>query len=377
MTPNLILEEVNLMIRLQKQWLKWSIIVFSMWGLIAVALSISMNLINGILWGGLSLVIIIWQTIRFHQKLSDNRKNDNSPLIAEIGLANWITLIRGALVAFLSGFILMVKPDNWIIWFPAIFYLTASLLDYADGIVARTTDSGTVLGTNLDIDMDGLGIIAASLVAIHYGQIPLVYLLVGLARYLFLLGIAVRRKRGLVVKPLPVSPIRRGLAGAQMGFLVAILFPIFEPPVTSIAALFFMTPFLISFLMDWFSVSNFDYFSKIHASWLQYLPLIWRFSLIIWVILFFYNSANLPGSTSIILFLLVLFAISGIASRSTAFGTMLWSGFVLGQQPENIWFWILLIISLFIFLNGSGRFSIWKPEDFLLYHRVGERNNGN
>ncbi len=376
MTSVLILNETNLLIRLQKQWLKWSMIVFSIWVLTAAALAMIFNLTNGIFWGGISLVIIIWQNIGFYQKLTKNRKNDSSPLIAYIGIANWITLTRGVLIAFLSGFILMVKPDNWILWVPAILYLVASILDYLDGIVARITNSGTLLGADLDIDMDGLGVIVASLVAIHYGQIPLVYLLVGIARYLFLIGISIRRKRGLVVKSLPASPYRRGLAGAQMGFLVAVLFPVFKPPATSIAAIFFMTPFLISFLMDWLSVSNFKNLSKIHAKWLQNLPLLWRFSMIIWAIMFIYNGLNFPVNATIILFLLALLSISGIASRSAAFGSMIWSGFVLRQQPENVWFWILLIISSLIFLSGSGRYSIWKPEDLILYHRFGEHKNG-
>lgn len=376
MTSVLILNETNLLIRLQKQWLKWSMIVFSIWVLITAALVMTFNLINGIFWGGISLIIIIWQNIRFYRKLTKNRKNDNSPLIADIGIANWITLTRGVLIAFLSGFILMVKPDNWILWVPATIYLIASILDYLDGIVARLTNSGTLLGAELDIDMDGLGVIVASLVAIHYGQIPLIYLLVGIARYLFLLGIGIRRKRGLVVKPLPASPYRRGLAGAQMGFLVAVLFPVFRPPATSIAAIFFMTPFLISFLMDWLSVSNFKNLSKIHAKWLHNLPLLWRFSMFIWVTIFIYKGSNFPVKATIILFLLALLSISGIASRSAAFGSLIWSGFVLREQPENIWFWILLIISSIIFLSGSGPYSIWKPEDLILYHRFGEHKNG-
>ena len=245
----------------------------------------------------------------------------------------------------------MVKPDNWILWVPAIIYLVASILDYIDGIVARLSNSGTLLGADLDIDMDGLGVIVASLVAIHYGQIPLIYLLVGIARFLFLLGISIRRKRDLVVKPLPANPYRRGLAGAQMGFLVAVLFPVFTPPATSIAAIFFMTPFLISFLMDWLAVGNYIDLPTIHARWLQYLPLLWRFSMIIWAILFIYNGLNLSVNAAIFLLLLVLFSVAGIASRSTAFGSMIWSGFVLRQQPENVWFWILLIISSLIFLK--------------------------
>ena len=245
--------------------------------------------------------------------------------------------------------------------------MTASLPDL--------TDSGTLLGADLDIDMDGLGVIVASLVAIHYAQIPLIYLLVGIARYLFLLGIRIRKKRGLVVKPLPASPYRRGLAGAQMGFLVAVLFPVFKPPATSIAAIFFMTPFLISFFMDWLAVSNFIGLPKIHGRWMQYFPLFWRFALFIWIILFVNNGMNITLNTAIFLFLLVLFSIAGIASRSTAFGSMIWSGFVLRQQPENVWFWILLIISSLTFLSGSGHYSIWKPEDLILYHRFGEHKN--
>ena len=90
--------------------------------------------------------------------------------------------------------------------------------------------------------------LAACLLLIQYGQAPVWYILVGLARYLFVFGLWLRQKMGLTNYPLPPNRIRRGLAGSQMGFIAVILLPVFTPPATLVAATLFMTPFSIAFL---------------------------------------------------------------------------------------------------------------------------------
>jgi CDP-diacylglycerol--glycerol-3-phosphate 3-phosphatidyltransferase len=266
----------------------------------------------------------------------------------------------------------MSKPGNWIVWIPAFLYLFAALLDYIDGIVARLTNSTTILGEKLDMEMDGMGVLIATIVAIQYGQIPLIYIFVGLARYLFLAGIFIRNKYGLIINPLSASPFRRGLAGAQMGFLVTVLFPVFKPPVTQIAALFFMTPFLISFFIDWLTVSDANIPILQNLSLEKNIPIFLRILLLIWIFINFSTVVTVSSFNQILLLIMILFSLFGVASRISSFAIMLWCGFYLRQQPDNIWVWSLLIISMLIFFTGSGKYSLWKPEDYLLFRRVGE-----
>ena len=58
--------------------------------------------------------------------------------------------------------------------------------------------------------------------------------------------------------PMKANPFRRPLAGAQMGFMGAVLLPVFSPAFTSLVAIFFAAPFLINFAYDWLVASGFE-----------------------------------------------------------------------------------------------------------------------
>jgi len=157
-----------------------------------------------------------------------------------------------------------------------------------------------------------------------------------------------------------------------MGFLVAILFPVFQPPATHIAAIFFMTPFLIAFILDFLAVSNINLPSITGLSWIQKTPLISRAILFLWISVYFLTGAKVIFIDNFFLIILIIFSIIGVASRITSLAIMLMCGFLLRQQPDNIWGLSLFLLSLVIFFTGSGKYSFWKPEDFLLYRRLGE-----
>lgn len=76
-------------------------------------------------------------------------------------------------------------------------------IDFFDGFVARYTSRETRLGAILDIEFDGLGILIAVGLAIQYGHLPPWYLILGMARQLFILGIWLRRRLGKPVRELP------------------------------------------------------------------------------------------------------------------------------------------------------------------------------
>jgi len=188
--------------------------------------------------------------------LAQNHRPDETALLPSLGFANAITLLRGLLIAGLSGFLFSSPPAGFIAWLPALLYMSAGLLDGLDGYVARFTDQVTKLGAKLDIELDGLGVLSAVLVGITLGRLPLWYLPLGLSRELFMAGIWLRKRKGLPVHPLTPSNQRRIVAGMQMGFLGIILWPIFGPPATTMAAVLFGAQLLASFGRDWLVVSG-------------------------------------------------------------------------------------------------------------------------
>ncbi|WP_245998535.1 CDP-alcohol phosphatidyltransferase family protein [Halalkalicoccus subterraneus] len=184
------------------------------------------------------------------------RNRNGGRLLASLGPGTALTITRGVLVAFLAGFLLLPQPTESLVWLPAALYGGAALVDYVDGTLARLTDHVTTLGARLDTEFDALGILIAPLLAVLYGQLPLWYLSISAARYLFVLGRWLRRRRGRPVFALPPRRSRRLLAGVQMAFLTLVLSPAATPPVTSAGAVFVAGPFIAGFVRDWLYVSG-------------------------------------------------------------------------------------------------------------------------
>jgi uncharacterized protein (TIRG00374 family) len=219
-------------------------------------LSVAWRLPMASRWAGLTALFLTYLLWRLWQGLEYNHRPDEARLLADFGLGNILTVMRGMMIAALGGFLFSPRPEGWLAWVPGALYTLAVLIDLFDGYAARRTGRITVMGRKLDMALDGVGVLAASGLAVWYGQAPLWFLSVGLARYLFLaLGWA-RRRRGLEMHPLPESRLRRPLAGIQMGFIAVLLWPVISPPGTHLAAVLFAAPFLTSFTLDWLAVSG-------------------------------------------------------------------------------------------------------------------------
>lgn len=200
-------------------------------------------------WLALAIPVIAYELALLWRFLPRNR--DGERLLPSFGPATLLTVGRGVLLAFLAGFLLLPQPTESLVWLPALLYGAAAIADYADGAIARLTDRVTTLGARLDTEFDALGILIAPLLAVLYGQLPIWYLSVSAARYLFVFGRWTRYRRGLPVFDLPPRRSRRLLAGLQMAFVSIVLSPVVGPPVTTVAAVFIATPFVAGFVRDW------------------------------------------------------------------------------------------------------------------------------
>ncbi|RPJ50253.1 MAG: CDP-alcohol phosphatidyltransferase family protein, partial [Chloroflexi bacterium] len=209
-------------------------------------------------WLAVAITLLVYHYIYLWRHLDDNRLKGVpcAPLFPNLGLGNDLTITRAVLTAALAGFLMGPRPEGWLAWAPGLLYLASAGIDYLDGYAARVTHRTTILGETLDMKWDSEALLAAAALSVRYGQTPIPFVLVGLARYLYVFGIWVREKRGLPVYPLPPSRFRRALAGMQMGFAGVVLLPVFEPPATWVAAWLFMVPFLIPFAYDFLAVSG-------------------------------------------------------------------------------------------------------------------------
>jgi CDP-diacylglycerol--glycerol-3-phosphate 3-phosphatidyltransferase len=171
------------------------------------------------------------------------------------GLANAITLVRGALYAVVAGFV-VAAPTPTLAWVPAVCYGVGVALDSLDGRVARTVGRETEIGRRLDMAFDTFGFVAAPLVAVAWGLLPVWYLAISAARYVFRGAVWLRRVRGLPVGDLPDSDLGRYLAGLQMTFVTLALVPPVPTDVIWTLAPVVLAPSLAVFTRDYLAVSG-------------------------------------------------------------------------------------------------------------------------
>jgi CDP-diacylglycerol--glycerol-3-phosphate 3-phosphatidyltransferase len=181
------------------------------------------------------------------RNLADNRRVGEAEVLPGLGAATRITELRAFLSALTAGFLLVPS-------LAAPLYTASVLLDAVDGKVARLSKRETILGARLDLEVDAVGVLVASFGGILSAKLPLAYVAVGLARYLFVLGIAVRRKFRMPVRELDRSALRRALAGAQMGFLALTLWPRVPGEISLSASYPFGAATLLMFLRDFLFV---------------------------------------------------------------------------------------------------------------------------
>lgn len=337
--------------------------------------------------------------------LGKNHSPQNAVLQPELGYANWLTIVRGFLIGALGGFLFQTPPpsatgSNWLIWVPGVIYIIAALMDYVDGYLARVTRSETRLGEWLDTKIDALGLLVAPILAVGYERLPIYYISVSLAYYLFQFGIWHRKKNNKPVVRLKPHPAKRMIAGFQMGLVSMALLPMFSRPVMTIAATIFMIPLLAGFLRDALVVSGYVHVNHLQqARWDRHMsfgltklfPVFLRFIISAVIISFFYDAtaayttnkqsvtaallnASMPFDLPALPMLAaagLLIALGCMARSAALLVSLLAAGSLTGwNSPFSLF--LLLSCALTLMLTGSGMRSIWQPEDKLLLERQGE-----
>ncbi|RRJ33765.1 CDP-alcohol phosphatidyltransferase family protein [Halocatena pleomorpha] len=205
-------------------------------------------------WLVLTTVVGTVELRYLRQHLDTNHPVGTEGLYDSLGFANAVTLTRGAAFAAVAGFA-VVEPTPALAWMPALLYGSGCLLDWVDGFTARILGRTTVLGTKLDMAFDTLGVLVAPIVAVLWGRLPVWYLSLSAARYLFKAGRGLRRQRGKPIAELPPSVVRRPLAGVQMVFITVALAPVLSPETIQTLAAVVLPPSLIVFLRDYLVVA--------------------------------------------------------------------------------------------------------------------------
>lgn len=357
-------------------------------------------------WLVISSIACIYLLWSLWQGLEYNARPGEEHLLATFGPGNTLTILRAVMIAVLAGFLTSPRPEAPLAWLPGVLYTLAALIDLFDGYLARITNHTTRLGQMLDMRIDGLGVLIAALLIVQYGQVPLWYLLVALARYIFLAGIWIRTRLGVPVYELPPSLSRRPLAGVQMGFMAVILWPLFSPPATYLAATLFAIPFLVGFSKDWFVVSGVikptwkrTSIRELRSGTLQkkaayWLPVGLRLAVMALMIgpltgrlldypdqVAYFADLGMPSPTiglallslaEVCVMLLILLGAGGRAAAIVGLGLL---GIYQIFAPLTSVQMVLAVIYTAIMYLGTGAYSLWMPENHLIYRRLGEQTS--
>jgi Phosphatidylglycerophosphate synthase len=177
------------------------------------------------------------------------------PAPPRVGIANLLTLLRGLLIGALVLYVIG-GPLQLPVVGAVLLYGTASALDALDGPIARYRAETSAVGADLDQAVDSLGFVLAPLAAIALGALPVYYLALSAARYVYLAAVWLRRLRGRAVAPLPPSRVRRPLAALQMLFITLALAPPVPAALTLTLAPLALAPSLLIFGRDYLVVAG-------------------------------------------------------------------------------------------------------------------------
>jgi phosphatidylglycerophosphate synthase len=151
-----------------------------------------------------------------------------------LGVANRVTLVRGALAALAAG-LLLTEPRPARAWFAVAIIAAALALDGVDGALARRRGLATAFGARFDMETDALTILILCGLAWRFERAGAWVILGGALRYAF---VAAGGLWPWLRRPLPASRRRQTACVVQVAALVACLAPVAPPRVAAaIAAL--------------------------------------------------------------------------------------------------------------------------------------------
>lgn len=127
-----------------------------------------------------SVYAILIFVIRFY--LMDDRRS--------MTVATVVTISRGFLAVFATSIAISsigINGAESIGWLVGTAFGMSGLLDLVDGWLARNKSVKTELGSRMDIETDALSTLFGSIIVVVEGLVSPLFLLVGLARYIYLI----------------------------------------------------------------------------------------------------------------------------------------------------------------------------------------------
>ncbi len=162
------------------------------------------------------------------------------------GPANAVTAARAVLVALVSGCI-GESGEPLIAWGAVAAAIAATVLDFVDGWLARSTGMPSPFGARFDMEVDALLIMALSILAWTWDKAGAWVIASGLLRYLFVVAgwLWPWMERRLVP-----SRRRQTVCVIQIVALIVVVSPVAAPPASAVIAAGALAVLAGSFFVD-------------------------------------------------------------------------------------------------------------------------------
>jgi CDP-diacylglycerol---glycerol-3-phosphate 3-phosphatidyltransferase len=378
-------------LQLRRQWR-----LAGLWGVLftvgAFLLLLEHGGLSAALLGGLqTAAVLVYGWTRWGRALELNHPPQEVRLRPSLGAANWLTLLRGGLIAVLAGFLFQPALADgslagWVAWAPAALYITAAALDGADGFLARVTGSATRLGEHLDTEIDALGLLVAATLVVWIGKAPAAYLCVGLGYYALKAAVEARRKAGCPVAPVQPRAAARLVAGCEMGFAGAALLPLFEPAATRPVALIMTAALLAGFARDWLVVCGhaaadgrllIRRLESVDRATARFLPIALRAAAVACIVALLGRCpageavVALPTAGCALLATCAALLAFGVMTRIAGLAACVAAASAMADPIPGVAWQVVLGCGVALVMTGAGALKLWQPEDRLFLKRLG------
>ena len=347
-------------------------------------------------WGLTSLSLLLYGLWLLRRHLSDNHRLGEDLLLPDLGPGTVLTVARGVGLALLGGFVLMPRPPGEYAWIPVGLGTAAALADEIDGFLARLSGHSTGLGRALDTEFDALAMLVFSSLAVSYGQLPALFLVLGLARYVFVFGLACLKRAGRPVYSLPPSASRRLTAGTTLGFLTTALWPVLGPPMTTVAGAIAGGALVFSFVRDWLLATGClrpespqyvrleQRVTDVLQGWVPLALRMVAFGAAVWVLLTTWILPAAVTATALVAPTLELVVTStvvagaaacvlfGVGGRFAGGALVVAAGFFIILEGPDSGCLTVLGSALALVLLGSGKLSLGRNDDRFFTRRLGD-----
>ncbi|NMD31045.1 MAG: hypothetical protein GYA80_04940 [Chloroflexi bacterium] len=309
-------------------------------------------------------LVILRNYLRYHRPSLDVKR------YPRLGRVIWMAMLRGLLLAFLAGFAFSGPGEGWLRWLPGIFMFTSVGLGLLCDWLNREACQVSILERTLRTHLWAMGFLVGSIVIVRFELMAFWVLIVGIAQYIFLYTIWLRN-RGNVEWAMGTPQLLHRVQGFAVLLWVGLtLLPIYSSRVTTILGLFLFIPYLLGFIAEYQAAAGKPVvrFMTSPPVWLgQWLPLFPRLVLVVSA-LGMYISGLIQGMNAgrlVFLGAIAIWALIGAIGRLTGVVTVLLVGFILSHGGG--WLeWCAFLSGGLLMVLGSGKFSVWQPEDSVI-----------